>query len=315
MTRKAPIAVFLYNRPDHSRGILDCLRRDPIVADSPVTIYCDGPGHADHEGLVEETRLIARELAPEEARIVERDENFGLARSIITGVTEQCERHGRVIVLEDDLELSPAALAYFNAALDHYEGEDRVMHVAGYIYPVDAELPETFFYREASCWGWATWARAWAGFEPDARKLLSRLRRSGRIREFDIEGSYDYERMLYRQWRGKIDSWAIRWYASVFLNGGLCLHPGRALVANHGLDGTGVHFRNSANVKPSAKFDVDLSTRQPERYPDRLEELEEDESAVAAVAAYHRSWTSGAKKRSFWKKPFKDLHYRLRLPF
>ncbi len=308
MTRKAPIAVFLYNRPMHARDILECLNRDPIAAESPVTIYCDGPKHADHEAQVVETRRVAREFAPGEARIVERDENFGLARSIITGVTEQCEEHGRVIVLEDDLQLSQAALGYFNDALDHYEDEDRVMHVAGYIYPVDAQLPETFFYREASCWGWATWARAWAKFEPDARKLLSQLRRSGRVREFDIDGTYDYERMLYLQWRGKIDSWAVRWYASVFLNEGLCLHPARALVSNHGLDGSGVHFSSPAKSK---KFEVELARQAPASYPAALKE---DETVAAKVVEYHRNWNSGGKKTPFWKKPFKDLHYRLRLP-
>ncbi len=308
MTAPAPIAVFLYNRPDHARGLLECLARDPLIADTSVTIYCDGAKNDEHRKPVGETRDVAREMAPEGARIVEREENLGLARSIISGVTEQCAAHGRVIVLEDDLRPSPAALTYFNSALDRYADEDRVMHISGYIYPVGVELPEMFFYREASCWGWATWARAWEKFEPDARKLLKSVRQSGRVREFDIDGTYDYERMLYLQWRGKVDSWAIRWYASVFLNGGLCLHPGQSLIANHGFDGSGVHYKSPAK---SAKFDVEIAEKAPLQVPS---EIREDPAAIAAMTAYRKAWRAGNGKRKFWKRPFKDIHYRLRLP-
>lgn len=309
MTEKAPIAVFLYNRPDHARRILKCLETDPAVAASQVTIYCDGPKREEHRSAVQETRSVAQTHAPSGARIVERDENYGLARSIITGVTEQCDTYGRVIVLEDDLRLSPAAIDYFNAALDHFSDDERVMHVAGYMYPVEADLPEMFLYREASCWGWATWQRAWAQFEPDARKLLTHLRRSGRQNEFDIGGSYDYEHMLYSQWRGKIDSWAIRWYASVFLNDGLCLHPGKSLVANHGFDGTGVHFKKPAT---SEKFHVEPDCDLPSRFP---EQIVEHQSAVTAMMSYRGQWRSKRRKKRLWKRMFSNLHYRLKIPF
>jgi GT2 family glycosyltransferase len=308
MTRRAPIALFLYNRPDHARGVLECLARDPLIGESPVTVFCDGSRRPEDEARVAETRAVARELAPAHAAIVERDRNLGLAGSIIAGVDALCEEYGRVIVLEDDLRPSPAALTWFNSALDRYADDEQVMHVAGYMYPTGAELPEAFFYREATCWGWATWARAWARFEPDARVLLTRVRRSGRVRDFDIGGTCDYERMLYLQWRGRIDSWAIRWYASVFLAGGLCLHPARALVANHGFDGSGVHFSTPAK---SARFEVDVAGTAPIAFPDQVTE---NEAAAQAVMAYRQAWTAGKSKRPFWKKPFRDLHYRLRIP-
>jgi GT2 family glycosyltransferase len=308
MTRRAPIALFLYNRPDHARGVLDCLARDPLMAESPLTIFCDGPKRPEDNATVAGTRAVARELAPAHAAIVERDRNLGLAGSIIAGVSALCDQYGRVIVLEDDLRPSPAALTWFNGALDRYADDERVMHVAGYMYPTGAVLPETFFYREATCWGWATWARAWARFEPDARTLLSRVRRSGRVRDFDIGGTCDYERMLYLQWRGRVDSWAIRWYASVFLSHGLCLHPARALVANEGFDGSGVHFSKPAK---STRFAVEVADTAPSVFP---EAVVEDAAAAKAMMAWRGAWAGGGK-RAFWKKPFRDLHYRLRVPF
>ena len=40
---------------------------------------------------------------------------------------------------------------------------------------------------------------------------------------------------------GKIDSWAIVWYLSVFMRQGLTLFPIRSLVGNIGFDGSGTN--------------------------------------------------------------------------
>jgi hypothetical protein len=129
-----------------------------------------------------------------------------------------------------------------NGALDLYEKTEGVASVAGYFFPVDDPLPATFFLRGADCWGWATWARAWAEFEPSGDKLLQELRDRGLEHEFDFEGSYPYMRMLEDQIHGKNDSWAIRWYASAFLRNRLTLYPRSSQIQNIGADGSGVHL-------------------------------------------------------------------------
>ena len=308
VTDCAPIVIFLYNRPDHARNLLASLYKNPEFLKSPLYIYCDAAKHQEHEASVAEVRHVARELAPDHARIVERDINFGLAGSIIDGVSTACAEHGRVIVIEDDLVLSPVALAYFNRALDRYADDERVMHIAGYMYPTEEELPELFFYREATCWGWATWSRAWQHFEPDARRSLMQLRRAGRVDAFNIEGTFKYEKMLYGQWRGRSDSWAIRWYASLFLKGGLSLHPRQALVSNHGLDGSGVHC-NATN-----QYDVILADEVPAEFP---ELIEESSQALKAMTQYHsrlRDDRRSEKKTKTLSKKLSNLHYKLRLP-
>ncbi len=284
MTSPSPIAIFAYRRADHARRLLRSLLANPLALQSPITIYCDGPrGDAD-AAEVARARAVVRERAPAHARIVERSANLGLAGSVIAGVSELVEAHGEAIVLEDDLELSPVALEYFNDALARYRGEARVMHVSGYMYPVQAALPEAFFYREATCWGWATWARAWRRFEPDAARIRGAVLERGRQREFDAEGSMIFLDMLERQMRGDIDSWAIRWYGSLWMHGGLALHPGRALVRNTGHDGSGVH--NSA----TAAFEVDLGTAPVRDFPDKVEE---SAAALRAILAYRKAGGAG----------------------
>ena len=278
MTR-SPIALFVYNRPHHTRKMLESLMANAEFSNSPLYVFCDGTKRKKDIPLVRETRELIRSYELDNATIIEREENMGLANSIITGVTELCNKYGRVIVVEDDLYLSPYFLKYMNTALDTYEEYDKVMHISGYMFPVRGQLPETFFYRATSCWGWGTWKRAWDKFEPDAHTLLARFKNRKKRWEFDIQGSMKYYRMLILQAIGMSDSWAIRWYASVFLNNGLCLHPGKSLVNNIGHDDSGVHS-DCTNV-----YDVTVSEDEDFEFTTDIKESEK--AFMLMVDFYH----------------------------
>ena len=238
----APIVLFCYMRPEHLARTVASLLRNPEAAQSHLTVYCDAPKKADHQEAVDSVRRYVESITGfATITRVYRSANMGLARSIIEGVTDMVRLHGRVIVLEDDLVLSPFFLDYMNRALALYQDDPQVASIHGYCYPVSGALPDTFFLKGADCWGWATWSRAWAHFEPDSRHLLQQLRQRNLCREFDLDGSYPYTRMLRGQIAGRNDSWAIRWHASCFLKGMLTLYPGRTLVENIGTDGSGTH--------------------------------------------------------------------------
>jgi hypothetical protein len=175
-----------------------------------------------------------------------RSRNYGLANSIVPGVTEVLSDYERIIVLEDDMVTSPHFLSYMNEALDRFADDDRVISVHGYVYPVLQVLPEAFFLRGADCWGWATWRRGWALFNPDGHALLDELKRRDLLKAFDFNGAYGYSQMLESQIKGTNDSWAIRWYASAFLTDKLTLYPSRSLVHNIGNDSSGTHCGNNS---------------------------------------------------------------------
>jgi hypothetical protein len=277
----APIALFVYNRPWHTRQTIEALRRNELATQSDLIVFADGPRDAAAALGVSEVRDYVRSVKGfKSLRIVQREANWGLAESIIGGVTTVCGEYGRAIVLEDDLVTSPYFLKYMNEALKMYEHDAMVGSVHGYWYPVDRKLTETFFLRGASCWGWATWSRAWQSFEPDGRKLLARLRRSNLTSAFDLDGAIAYTQMLEKQIAGKIDSWAIRWHATMFLEGRLQLSPGRSLVRNIGFDGSGTHCAESG------AYGVDISSTAPA--VSRIA-LEESAAARAALINYHRS--------------------------
>lgn len=253
--KPAPVVLFVYNRPWHTHQTVEALKKNELAAKSDLFIYADGPKKTEHIDTVQEVREYIRTITGfSSVSIIERNQNFGLAKSIINGVSEVLERFERVIVLEDDMVTSPYFLRFMNEALDIYDKEEKVISIHGYMFPVQGELPETFLLRGADCWGWATWKRGWELFEEDGKKLLKKIQQKQLQSVLDFNGSYGYTRMLKDQIEGKNDSWAIRWQASAIVNNKLTLYPGRSLVRNIGTDESGTH------CEYTAVYDTDIAT-------------------------------------------------------
>lgn len=240
--RHAPIALFVYNRLQHLEKTVAALLANKESSSSVLYIFSDAPRGVLDERAVNEVRQYIQKIKGFSAvHIIEREQNYGLARSIIEGVSQVCQEQGRAIVLEDDIVVSTYFLKFMNEALRLYKSDDRVISIHGYVYPVMETLPETFFLRGADCWGWATWKRGWDLFEPDGQFLLQELNARKLTHRFDFDGAYPYVRMLKNQIKGRNNSWAILWHASAFLKDKLTLYPGRSLVLNIGADGSGTH--------------------------------------------------------------------------
>ncbi len=241
-TSFAPIALFGFNRPKHLEATLITLKNNLEAAQSELYFFCDGPRNKNDEEKISEIKKLTQDLSGfKKVTLQFKEKNLGLAESIIQGVTSVVNQHGRVIVMEDDLVSSPHFLRYMNEALELYQNHEEVISIHGYVYPVKAVLPETFFLKGADCWGWATWKRGWDLFNPNGQELLTELKTKKLTYEFDFNGSYGYTSMLRNQIKGRNNSWAIRWYASAFLKNKLTLYPGKSLIQNIGLDNTGRH--------------------------------------------------------------------------
>ncbi|MEI6715665.1 MAG: glycosyltransferase family 2 protein [Verrucomicrobiota bacterium] len=279
--KPAPIALFTYNRLAHTRKTVEALASNELANLSDLYVFSDGAKSEIDQGEVDAVRQYLRNIRGfYSVHVTEQPNNIGLSQSIIRGVSQVCEEQGRVIVLEDDLVTSPYFLRYMNDALNLYEDEPDVVSIHGYIYPTTSPLPETFFLKGADCWGWATWKRGWRIFNPDGAALLRELVTNELTDEFDFNNAYPYTQMLRDQLSGKVDSWAIRWYASAFLKNMLTLYPGKSLVQNIGHDGTGRH------CGPSDEFEVRLARKPVQFHPLAIAE---DLFARRIVERYFRS--------------------------
>jgi hypothetical protein len=248
----APIAIFAFNRPHHLRATLEALNANPDFIESPIYFFCDGPRNSAERAVVMKTREVASALLPKHTQFTFRDHNIGLRKSIFQGVSDVISRHDKIIVVEDDLVVSPQFIRYMNSGLERYRLNERVMQISGHMFPVDMPLGNSpIFLPFTSTWGWATWSRAWARFDVTGR-FYERLRANPQLQSrFNLNGAYPYYAMLNKQRRGKIDSWGILWYLSVFAADGLVLYPRQTLVSNKGFDATGTHC--SADEKLSGQ--------------------------------------------------------------
>lgn len=267
MNNLAPIILFVYNRPTHTRRTLQTLESVNLANESEIYIFSDGAKTAEQIENVNNVRAILREPWDfKKIHIIERAQNMGLANNVITGVTKVINLHKKAIVLEDDVLLSPYALEYFNEALVKYELNEKVMHIGSYIYNIDkSNLEETFFTRLVSSQAWATWDRSWQHFQPNIDEIISQFDKQ-KIKEFSFEHTMNFWRQINQQKDSKIDSWAVRWYASVFLKGGLALQCSSSLIHNIGHDGTGIHSEIS-NI-----FDSEVKNDKVLYFPDNVEE-------------------------------------------
>lgn len=237
----APIALFAYNRPELTLNTLEHLAQNKEVADSRLFIFCDGPKpNATLEQLkriAQVQEVIRSKQWCRDVHIEQSTKNKGLANSIIAGVTNVVNQFGRLIVLEDDLIVSPYFLQYMNDALQLYENEDKVLAIHGNLYPIDlgdSTKTDTFFIRDPGCWGWATWKKKWELFEPDTKVLYTLIRQKGLSKPFNFWGGYPFMRMMRQQISGEVDSWAVRWRAVAYLNDKLTLYPTLSLVRHAG---------------------------------------------------------------------------------
>lgn len=287
----APITLFVYDRVDHTRRTIDALKKNLLAKESELFIFSDGT-KTPNDLKVRLVRDYIRTIDGfKKVTIIESPKNKGLSESIINGVTKIVHEHGQIIVLEDDLLTSPYFLNYMNDALRLYEKDDQVACISGYTYPIEG-APETFFIRGADCWGWATWKRGWSVFDQDGQRLLDKIDRKGVSREFDFYGGMPHTKMLKEQIQGENDSWAVRWLASAFLTGRLCLYPKRSLVVNAGWDGSGTHCGTTD------EFDAEPSGNPVEviRIP-----LEENRACRKKFESYFKRETSQAENFLFKK--------------
>jgi len=249
----APIVLFVYNRPWHTKQTLDALKQNDLAQETIIYIYVDGPKlnakPEDIEKTKEVRNIIKNVHGFSKVVVKEATENKGLAKSVLDGVSEVIDKFGKIIVLEDDIVTSPGFLRYMNDALNFYENEEKVMHISAYSPPVKQKLPELFFYEVMHCWGWGTWKRAWKKLNTSYTHILKILKEDKRLSHFDLDNSGMFLPQLHHNIIGKSNTWAILWYGSIYLANGLCLNPGTSLIQNIGHDGSGVNSLSVTNLK------------------------------------------------------------------
>jgi len=251
----APVVLFTYNRPLHLKRTISALAKNKLIAETELYIFQDGSKNSSDKEKAEEVKKLIEEFTSAKTiHKIFRKENYGLAKSVIAGVTEVFKSHDAVIVLEDDLVTSPNFLDYMNSGLKYYENNSRIHSITGYSLPLKTKLlidEDVFFSPRAGSWGWATWKDRWTKPDWDVSDYEEFKRSLRQQKEFNVGGE-DLTPMLKAQMRGDINSWAIRWSYYHFKMNGLCVYPKISKVNHIGNDSEGTH------VSSTKKYDVEI---------------------------------------------------------
>ena len=265
----APIVLFVYNRLDHTQGVIETLLKNTLAKESEFYIFSDAAKTENGVEKVNEVRKFIRDdswhTGFKKVSIIEAEKNKGLAKSIIGGVSEIIQKYGNVILLEDDLKLSPYFLEYMNDALEYYREDEKIWSISGYSFPMKSlkKYSHDIFYSYRGCsWGWATWSDRWETVDWQVKEYEQFINDSKWIEHFN-RGGVDLTNMLKMQMDGKIDSWAIRWCFSQSNQDMYTVYPRISYLENAGCDGSGIHssvydeyYTDMSQCVPKCKFET-----------------------------------------------------------
>jgi len=283
----APIAFFVYNRPEHTSASTSSLLTNEEAKDSDLFIFSDGPKSENDIPLVSEVRKFIKTIKGfKSINILEREKNIGLANSIISGISEVLNKYDKIIVLEDDLITSPYFLNYINQALDFYGKFPYVFAVSGFAPPIKINFIYDFYTyliptRSAS-WGWGTWKDRWKIIDWNIDDFDSFINNPLLQKKFNLVGN-DMTKMLMKQMKGEIDSWSIRFDYNVFKHNGYCIYPIKSFILNKGMDGSGTHY------KTTYKLEMNLEDEKEEKY---LFNSEPNDKIIKLFSNFHNEQLS-----------------------
>ncbi|MDB5121037.1 MAG: glycosyltransferase [Sphingobacteriales bacterium] len=239
----APVIIFTYKRIGSLKLVLESLNKCALIERTEIIIFSDAAKGNGDEQEVSAVRNYLIGIESPNIKLNFSEENYGLAKSIIGGVTKILNQYHKVIVLEDDLTVSTNFLIYMNNALDHYQNNSNIFSIAGYSVPITApdDYPyDVYFFLRASSWGWATWNDRWTTIDWEVNDYEEFIKNKDRIKAFN-EGGSDMFNMLKKQMNGKINSWAIRWCYHQFRTKSLTVYPVVSKIKNIGFSEMATH--------------------------------------------------------------------------
>lgn len=254
----APVIILVYNRLKNIKQVIKALQKNDLAKETEVFIYSDGAKTSrDQKKIIKIRDYLKTINGFKKVNIIEREINYYIERNMTEAVTEIINKYGRVIVLEDDGVPSKDFLIFMNKALDFYEYEKKVMHIATFTFiKMPEKFNKTFFwsYSENTGGGWATWKDRWDKFiwfqnEKDA--LFGLTEQHKEIIELNgMNKSLSFVKL-------NPIPWDICWNIAIVKNNGLAVNSPWPLIKNNGLY-NGTHFTIVNKIFGKNPFEIDF---------------------------------------------------------
>ena len=187
----APIIIFSYKRLNSLKKLIKSIKSNKNYQLHKFYIFSDSFKKKNDKRHVNKVRLFCKKLNFKNKKIIFRKKNLGLAKNIISGVSQVIKIHGCAIVLEDDLIVGKNFLQFMTNSLNKYKNKKKVWHITGWSHNLNVlgKNQQVYFNKHMICWGWATWLNRWKNFEKNPDKIINNWKKKqGFSTTTDING-------------------------------------------------------------------------------------------------------------------------------
>ena len=267
---ETPLALIIFNRPRPTEKVFREIakvrpRKFFVIADGP------RPDHpSDAEACAETRAIIERVDWPCEVLKNYSEVNLGCGQRPHTGIDWVFKQVDKCIILEDDCVPDPSFFPFCEELLEKYYEDERVMHISGRgVFPNNPTSRYSYYFSHSlSCWGWATWARAWRYYDkkvsiwPELRDTpwLENIFGNERISQ-SMKKHFD----RFHDPTFEVNTWDMAWLVACWSQNGLGIRPYSNLITNIGFDEGATHKQWAQIMK---MIDVPTSSvRFPLQHP------------------------------------------------
>lgn len=234
-----PVALFIFLREKTVLQIIDILREL-----NAKTIYLIGEGpRPNRDGEEEEVRRIRNviEKAIDWECTIRRDyaeADIGAGHRISSGITYVLSQENEAIFLEDDILPTKDFFIFCESLLEKYRYDSRIMAVCGCNMIQNYATDDSYLFCQIPFpWGWATWKRAWQGYDYYI-KSWNELKETKFLKPMFPDT--EIYRQKAREWdlayNGIDFTWDYQFAYHIMINSGLVIVPKENLIKYQGFD-------------------------------------------------------------------------------
>lgn len=293
-----PVAIIFFNRPDTLKKVFEAVRN---ARPSKLFLIQDGAreGRAEDAIKIAECRSVVADV-DWECEVVRdySDVNLGCGKRIYSGITNAFNTVDRIIIIEDDIVVTPDFFSFCIELLEKYKDDQRIHRISGMCHMGQySKSPYSYgFTNISSCWGWATWKRAWDDMDYEMSFLddeytMNCFKNNYRYKKDAKELlKTGYERREILRSGKRLSAWTYQFSMGGRLNNRLDITPCKNLITCIGLTDDSGHASNSIKKIPKGLqqvfFGKTYSMDFPIKHPKYIMEDVEMENEIRKIMGW-----------------------------
>lgn len=254
MSTYAPIILIVFNRPEHTKRVIEALSANPLALESDLHIFSDGSRGPKDDASVQAVKNVIQKIEGfKQVYLHLRIKNVGCSSNVLTAVDTVLESYDKCIVVEDDILVAPNFLEFMNQALNYYQDNETIFSIGAFhpFFKIPAKYPHEVYALGRNCsWGWGVWKNSWKKINLDPKQIRKELSDS-RIRKAFAQHGED----TLRTFEHDPEIWDLRVSYGQWKCGLMTIFPTHSFTENIGRDGSGVHYHgNALKVESQSHF-------------------------------------------------------------